>query len=377
MRPLASGLATTYRTIAVDVAGHGDSDVPAPADAGRFLSIPGQADSVLAVLDHLDVRRAVLIGHSAGAAVAVQIAAQREGLAEAVVALDGTLLLNDEIRAGTPSLLEALRAPTWRETLKQVAQQTQLLTDDPSLLEAELANIGAIEQHVMLAVPEQLETWDEEAALGSLAADDVPMLYVDASRMAQLDRMAELVPSLAVARAADAGHLQLIGRPRQALAMIEDFLRARTGRMPVDNAAPVLALWHAIEAGELCRIDELVSADFVDHGAPPGLVPPGPEGYRTILSMLRQELELRWDVLGFVASGERVMTWVRNHGRHVGPFLGIAPTGREFAFEAMHTFRVEDGVIREHWAVRDDLALFRALGVDAIAPDARLSASQV
>jgi len=47
----------------------------------------------------------------------------------------------------------------------------------------------------------------------------------------------------------------------------------------------------------------------------------------------------------------------------VGEFLGVPATDREFAFEAMHRYRVEEGVIREHHAVRDDLALYRQLGL--------------
>lgn len=60
----------------------------------------------------------------------------------------------------------------------------------------------------------------------------------------------------------------------------------------------VLRLFEAIAGGRLEQIDDLVSPDFVDHGAPPGMLPPGPEGYRTILGMLRTALENRWEVLG-------------------------------------------------------------------------------
>ena len=59
------------------------------------------------------------------------------------------------------------------------------------------------------------------------------------------------------------------------------------------------------------------------------------------------------------------MAWVRCEGRHVGNFFGIPPTGRAFSFEAMPAFRVEDEVVREHWAVRDDRGLFRQIGLIA------------
>jgi lactoylglutathione lyase len=112
-------------------------------------------------------------------------------------------------------------------------------------------------------------------------------------------------------------------------------------------------------------IDTLVSADFIDHGAPLGMVPPGPEGYKTTMRLLREALQMKWTLLDIVAQDERVMARVRCEGRHVGEFFGIPPRGREFAFEAMHAFRVEDELVREHWAVRDDRGLFRQIGLIA------------
>ena len=169
-------------------------------------------------------------------------------------------------------------------------------------------------QHVVAAVPEQFLEWDAEGALRALAA---PLLYVDASQMTDLERLAELVPTVAIARTVAVGHMQLIAHPRQAVAAIEDF-QAAHGRPPVDNRAPVLALFDAVQSGELERIDDLVSADFVDHGAPPGMIPPGPEGYRTIFRLLKGALRIDYAVLDVVAEGESVMAWVRCTGRHVG-----------------------------------------------------------
>ena len=94
-------------------------------------------------------------------------------------------------------------------------------------------------------------------------------------------------------------------------------------------------------------------------------MPPGPEGYKTTMRLLREAMQMTWTLIDIVAQDERVMAWVRCEGRHVGNFFGIPPTGRSFSFEAMHAFRVKDEVVREHWAVRDDLGLFRQIGLIA------------
>ncbi|MFB9687101.1 ester cyclase [Amycolatopsis plumensis] len=42
-------------------------------------------------------------------------------------------------------------------------------------------------------------------------------------------------------------------------------------------------------------------------------------------------------------------------------FAGRQPTGRRIVAEAVHIFRVRDGRLAEHWAVRDDLGVLRQL----------------
>jgi predicted ester cyclase len=64
-----------------------------------------------------------------------------------------------------------------------------------------------------------------------------------------------------------------------------------------------------------------------------------------------------------IAEGDKVVLRIRSHGRHVGEFLGRAPTGKEFATEQIHVYRIEDGRVIEHWSVRDDLGQALQLGL--------------
>lgn len=75
-------LARRYRTIAVDARGHGRSDKPhGSAQYGARM-----ADDVVALLDHLDVARAHLVGYSMGSMVAAKVLTERpERLLRAVL----------------------------------------------------------------------------------------------------------------------------------------------------------------------------------------------------------------------------------------------------------------------------------------------------
>jgi hypothetical protein len=67
--------------------------------------------------------------------------------------------------------------------------------------------------------------------------------------------------------------------------------RARSKLSP-GRRAPMAWRWPtAITVGDLDVIDTLVSPDFVDHGAPPGTVPPGPAGYKMTMRLLHEAMQ--------------------------------------------------------------------------------------
>ncbi|MFE3996226.1 ester cyclase [Streptomyces goshikiensis] len=42
--------------------------------------------------------------------------------------------------------------------------------------------------------------------------------------------------------------------------------------------------------------------------------------------------------------------------------MGVPATGKEARVQHLHVYRIADGQVAEHWAVRDDLELFRQIG---------------
>lgn len=114
----------------------------------------------------------------------------------------------------------------------------------------------------------------------------------------------------------------------------------------------------------------LVAPGFVDYEAPPG-TPGGPNGYfgtaRWMNSVFK---DAKWEHLDSFADGDKAVIRVRFTGTHVGNFLGIEATGRAVDVEHIHIYRVEDGLVHEHWACRQDLMLLVQLGALEIKPPA-------
>jgi len=116
--------------------------------------------------------------------------------------------------------------------------------------------------------------------------------------------------------------------------------------------------------GNLTNVDELIAPDFINHEVPPGMNNRGPESMRQVVMMLRSAFpDLHFTIEGLVAEGDTVAARVTLSGTHLGPFMGMAPTGRSFRQAQMHFVRFRDGKGIEHRAVRDDLGMMRQLGV--------------
>jgi magnesium chelatase accessory protein len=87
-RDLAPLLAGHFELLAPDLPGHAFTDMPAPAG----LSLPGMARLVGALLAKLDFRPEMVVGHSAGAAILIEMALDRLVQPAAIVSLNGALV---------------------------------------------------------------------------------------------------------------------------------------------------------------------------------------------------------------------------------------------------------------------------------------------
>ena len=98
----------------------------------------------------------------------------------------------------------------------------------------------------------------------------------------------------------------------------------------------------------------------------PQEVPFGPREVQRTFEWLRRGFSnLRVEIIDLLAEGDKVMARVEMSGDHDREFVGLEPSGRSWRYQHVHIFRIEDGLIAEHWAVREDLKAMIQLGVVA------------
>ena len=125
---------------------------------------------------------------------------------------------------------------------------------------------------------------------------------------------------------------------------------------------------HAVMGGTLADLQDVTHPDAVNREAaaePPATRGRGPQAFHATGEWLREAFsDLVWTTERSIAEGDLVVTYGTMSGRHTGNFVVwtedakvervFVPTGKTFSVRQAHFQRVRDGLVIEHWAVRDD-----------------------
>jgi predicted ester cyclase len=107
-----------------------------------------------------------------------------------------------------------------------------------------------------------------------------------------------------------------------------------------------------IQNGSEVAFQALMSPDFINHAAPPGM-PQGPESmWDTFEKVLRPALSnLKIVIHDQIAEADKVTTRKTISGIHSGTLLGVPATGRELTISVIDIVRIEGGRYAEHWGL--------------------------
>jgi steroid delta-isomerase-like uncharacterized protein len=116
-----------------------------------------------------------------------------------------------------------------------------------------------------------------------------------------------------------------------------------------------------VNAGDLAVVDEFISEDFVEHEEIPGL-PATKAGVRQMFEMFQAAFaDAQFVVDDVIADGDIVSVRAHLTGRHRAEFMGVPASDNNISVGLADYFRVDDGILVEHWGVMDSGALMRQL----------------
>ena len=109
-------------------------------------------------------------------------------------------------------------------------------------------------------------------------------------------------------------------------------------------------------------VDELMSEDFVQHEAFPGITQDR-DGQRQFFHIVKTAFpDLTAEIEDLITEGDKTVVRVRFRGTHQGEFAGLPATGNEIDFNAIDVFAWRDGKATDHWGVSDTMALMTQVG---------------
>jgi pimeloyl-ACP methyl ester carboxylesterase len=218
MAPQVRFLRARHRVVAIDLRGHGDSDAPR-----QRYTIQALADDVGWICEQLGLERAVVVGHSLGGLVALQLAGARPDLIGGAVLIDSVLLAAGDRQATVDGLVADLRGPDGDRVLREYFRLFFGPHDDPAICEWILDQAVRTPAHVTSSIWEEASSsWDDAGALSRCRS---PLLYLDAGTAnADLGRAVRLNDSLTVGRTVGTGHFSQLISPQQVNAMLDRFL---------------------------------------------------------------------------------------------------------------------------------------------------------
>lgn len=144
---------------------------------------------------------------------------------------------------------------------------------------------------------------------------------------------------------------------------IDDLLGLKTQLIQDEaNVAIVQKVSDAVNAHRYGDLDDLFCDAFVDHN--PAWDVESLEELKGIIVAAHEALDFtaHLDAL-YPADGERVIMHITFTGRHVGPFFGIEPTGKEVTWTSLEVYRLEGGKVVERWVQADTAGLMAQIGV--------------
>ena len=236
-RDLAPLLAVHFTVVMVDLPGHAFSSMPAMPQ----MTLPGMARATGELTAALGMAPALIVGHSAGAAVAVQMVLARHAQAQAIVSLNGALLPLGGAAGRLFSPVAKLltlnplvpRLFSW--LAHDAAAVTRLIDGTGSQIDAagtrQYGRLVGNPGHVAGALS-MMSNWDLDALQPRLAELAVPLLLVTGDKdravpPAQAEQVARRVLDARVLRLAQLGHLAHEEQPRLVADAVLNFAREK------------------------------------------------------------------------------------------------------------------------------------------------------
>ena len=140
-------------------------------------------------------------------------------------------------------------------------------------------------------------------------------------------------------------------------------------KLEQENRQIIFSNFEKFNRGDTAAAADDWSDDLTNHGEKVGR-----SGIKMVLDdIIRTFPDAKLEIQSIVVDGDMAVVRTLFTGTHRGVgrlpvnggmLIGVEPTGKSFAVNHIHSFRLRDRKIIAHWATRDDVEMMRQLGLE-------------
>ena len=207
----------SHRVVSVDLRGYGDSDAPQ-----QDYTMQAYADDVAWLCGQLKLVKPIVVGHSMGGNVALELAARHADVPQAVILIDSLAFPPPALTAGLQQLVTGVSGPDYVAVANGLLKSLNLPTDAFGQRMQPTDSVNG-PQHVVLSSLRFHST--DYSVTEAASACKLPIAYIGASKpLADLAEFQRLTPQLQTGIVMGSGHYCPQEAPDQVNAMIARFI---------------------------------------------------------------------------------------------------------------------------------------------------------